>query len=106
MAQRVQIILEDDVDATLAAETISFALDGVNYEIDLSEENAAKLRSDLELWVSNARRVGGRRTVAKKTAGKSNTAAIREWAEAQGIEVNSRGRIPAEIREQYEAAHA
>lgn len=106
MAQRVQIILEDDIDGSLAAETLNFGLDGVNYEIDLSEANAAMLRADLELWVSKARRVGGRRNVVKKSAGKSNTAAIREWAEAQGIELNARGRIPFDIRERYEASLA
>src|SRR3954451_10769401 len=60
MAQKVQVILVDDVDGGEAAETVSFALDGVSYEIDVSEENASALREALAPWVGHARRVGGR----------------------------------------------
>ena len=60
MAQKVQVILVDDVDGGEAAETVSFALDGVSYEIDVSEENAEALREALAPWVGHARRVGGR----------------------------------------------
>jgi hypothetical protein len=60
MAQRVQVLLVDDIDGGNAAETVSFALDGVSYEIDLSEANAQKLRDDLASWVGHARRAGGR----------------------------------------------
>src|SRR5215213_4306718 len=60
MAQKVQVILVDDVDGGEATETVSFALDGVSYEIDVSEPNAAKLRDALAPWVGHARRVGGR----------------------------------------------
>ena len=56
MAQRIQVILEDDIDGGAAAETVTFALDGVTYEIDLSEDNARKLRDDLATWVGHARR--------------------------------------------------
>ena len=55
MAQRVQIVLEDDLDGGVAAETVTFGLDGVSYEIDLSEANAEKLRSGLEEFVNSAR---------------------------------------------------
>ncbi|MEL4503696.1 Lsr2 family protein [Luteococcus sp. H138] len=104
MAQRVHIVLEDDVDGSPAAETVSFSLDGVSYEIDLSEANAAKLREGLNVWVENARRVGGRRSTGKKAkAGAAND--IRAWALAQGMQVSSRGRVPAEIREAYEKAN-
>src|SRR5919202_4069965 len=60
MAQKVQVILVDDVDGGEASETVSFALDGVSYEIDVSESNAAALRDALAPWVGHARRVGGR----------------------------------------------
>src|SRR4051794_19239453 len=60
MAQKVQVILVDDVDGGEAAETVSFALDGVSYEVDLSEKNASALRDALAPWVGHARRVGGR----------------------------------------------
>ena len=61
MAQQVQVLLVDDIDGGKAAETVSFSLDGVSYEIDLSAKNAAKLRDALSTWVGHARRSGGRR---------------------------------------------
>ena len=66
MAQRVQIILEDDYDGGTADETVSFALDGAEYEIDLSSKNAAGLRDALAPWVAHARKTGGRRRRATK----------------------------------------
>src|SRR4051812_50119181 len=60
MAQKVQVILVDDVDGGEASETVSFSLDGVSYEIDVSESNAGALRDALAPWVGHARRVGGR----------------------------------------------
>lgn len=105
MAQRVNIVLIDDIDESVAAETVSFALDGVNYEIDLNEEHAQQLRDALGPWVAKARREPGqrasRRRHAKANQGPSEAAKIRAWAAEKGIEVSDRGRIPAEIREQY-----
>jgi Lsr2 len=106
VAQRVQIILEDDYDGGVAEETVTFALDGAEYEIDLSGENAAKLRDQLAGWIGHARKIGGRR---KKTAAKSgdssSTSEIRAWALANGHDVSSRGRVSAEVREAYERAN-
>lgn len=62
MAQRTEIFLIDDVDESAATETINFGLDGATYEIDLSDDNAHKLRRDLEMWTRSARRTGGRKT--------------------------------------------
>jgi len=47
MAQKVDVRFVDDLDGSEASGTVSFALDGRAYEIDLSEENAAKLRDSL-----------------------------------------------------------
>jgi hypothetical protein len=107
MAQKVQVVLVDDVDGGTAEETVSFALDGVSYEIDLSAKNAAKLREDLASWVGLARRAGGRaRRGTRRTAARGGSSAdVRAWAKAQGLAVSERGRIPAEIVAQYEAAH-
>lgn len=105
MAQRVQIILEDDYDGGDADETVSFALDGVEYEIDLSTENAEKIRESLAAWIGHARKTGGRRKRVTKTAETSSTSEIRAWALANGRDVSSRGRVSAEIREAYEQAH-
>jgi Lsr2 len=106
MAQRVQIILEDDYDGGSADETVSFALDGAEYEIDLSSSNAAGLRDALSPWLAKARKTGGRRKRASKASGSSSTSDIRAWAQSQGLEVSSRGRVSADVREAYEKAHA
>ena len=106
MAQKTQIILVDDIDGSEATQTVTFALDGVNYEIDLNDDHAAALRETVEEW--KARRVSGRRIrrragAAPRTA--SDTQKVREWARANGYEVSDRGRIPASIREAYDAAN-
>jgi len=112
MAQKVQVILVDDVDGGDADETISFALDGVSYEIDLNSDNATALREALAPWVGHARRVGGRssrrsagsRARASANGGSSNSE-IRDWARKNGYDISDRGRISAEIREAYANAH-
>ncbi len=107
MASRTIVELVDDLDGGDADETVSFALDGRQYEIDLSTENAKKLRAALADYEDVARRVAGRaagRTrVRVPRQADNDAAAIREWALANGHEVNSRGRIPAHVREAYDA---
>ena len=113
MGQRVNVVLVDDIDGTDAAETVSFALDGVDYEIDLSEEHATELREALSLYVGYARRTGGRRKNTRRSAGtggRSETtgpsaADIRAWARENGWEVPERGRVSAEVRQAYAAAN-
>ena len=106
MAKRVNIVLTDDLDGGDAAETVTFGLDGSSYEIDLSSENAARLRDVLQPFVGAARKSGGR---VKPTRGRSgasgNATAVRAWAQEQGLSVSARGRVPAEVRAAYEAAH-
>lgn len=101
MAQRTQIVLEDDLDGGPGDETVVFALDGAEYEIDLSAGNARKLRETLSPWISNARKVGGRRRRGATRSPVSDAAAIRAWAIEHGVEVNARGRVPVEVREAY-----
>ncbi|WP_062379570.1 histone-like nucleoid-structuring protein Lsr2 [Demequina pelophila] len=107
MAQKVQIVLEDDISGGPADETVNFCLDGVSYEIDLTAANAAELRDALGPWIVAARKTpvrnGGRRRRAAAPAGAS-AATIRLWAAENGVPVPDRGRIPAAVREQYEAA--
>ena len=75
MAQKVQVVLVDDLDGGEADETVSFALDGVSYEIDLSSKNAAALRDAFATWVGHGRRVGGRtRSTTRRTPGSSRAA--------------------------------
>ena len=51
MAQKVNVILVDDIDGSDAAETVSFGLDGTQYEIDLNSGHAQELREQLDLYV-------------------------------------------------------
>src|SRR5690348_13409737 len=112
MAQRVNIVLDDDLDGGPADETVTFALDGVSYEIDLSSANAAALRDALAPYVGHGRRSGGRRastsrgsSSARSSAGKRDLADVREWARQNGHKVSERGRISAEIQAAYDKAH-
>jgi len=108
MAQKVNIVLVDDLDGTEATETVSFGLDGTSYEIDLNDANAAALREALGGYVGHARKVAGgsRRTRrSSAAASSSNTKDVREWAKGQGMEVSERGRISADIQQAYDAAH-
>ncbi|HSS67983.1 MAG TPA: Lsr2 family protein [Nocardioidaceae bacterium] len=107
MAQRVHIVLEDDLDGSTADETLTFGLDGTTYEIDLSKKNAAKLRDALAGYVGVARRVpsrGSRRSRGRSSGGPS-ASQVREWARAQGYDVSDRGRVPADVRTAYDAAN-
>ncbi len=108
VAQKVQVLLVDDLDGGEADETVTFALDGKTYEIDLTTANAEKLRSLLEPYAKNGRRTGGRAAGRKSraaTGGSQDTAKIRAWAKENGYEVNDRGRVPATVREAYEKAN-
>ncbi len=105
MAQKVNIVLVDDVDGSDAAETVSFALDGKEYAIDLNEKNAQKLRDAMAPYVAHARRESGRGRRARTSAGKASAADIRAWARENGYDVPERGRVAADVRAAYEAAH-
>jgi hypothetical protein len=109
MAQRVNVVLVDDLDGDDASETVTFALDGVDYEIDLNEENAAALRDALARYIEAGRRVGGRRRKVQRVASGGDTgpsaADIRQWARENGWDVPERGRVSADVREAYAAAH-
>ena len=113
MAQRVNIVLVDDIDGSDATQTVAFGLDGANYEIDLNDDNAAALREALAPYVGHGRKLGrgggGAKRGGGRAAASSGTGAsakeIREWARDNGHAVPERGRIPADVREAYDAAH-
>jgi hypothetical protein len=113
MAQKTRVILVDDIDGeeiTDGGETLQFGLDGVTYEIDLNDKNAAKLRDALSFYIAHARRVGGRRQTSRSGGGTasargSDLQKIREWAKENGYKVSDRGRISKEVQEAYAAAH-
>ena len=111
MAQIREIRLIDDLDGEAADETVEFGIDGKNYEIDLSKDNADKLREGLASYVASARRSGGRRRGGGSAAASAparrpsidrvQNQAIRDWARKRGMKVSDRGRIPAEVLEAY-----
>ncbi|MFD5319370.1 Lsr2 family protein [Streptomyces sp. NPDC127098] len=110
MAQKVVTIYSDDLTGEESTEIDShrFGLDGVEYEIDLTPESFDKLLDALAPFMDKGRKLGrGRKApaAAKRSAPDVDTAAIREWAKENGLEVNDRGRVPANIREAYEKAH-
>jgi hypothetical protein len=117
MAQKVQVLLVDDLDGGEASETVSFAVDGNSYEIDLSQKNAEELRDAFAKYVGSARKAGrssgpaarsssggGRSRGGSASMDRDQAAAIRSWAKKQGLQVSDRGRIPATIIEQYNSS--
>jgi len=110
MAQRIITQLIDDISGVEIksgkGETVSFSLDGRNYEIDLSNKHASQLRSALADYIASARRVGRStgKSVARVQLGHS-PAEVKAWARSNGYTVADRGRVPAPIREAFEAAH-
>src|SRR5215831_18559987 len=108
MATKITIVLEDDLDGGPAEETLRFGLGGTDYEIDLSKKNASKFRRQIAPYIEHARKAGRgqRHRPARATSSRDRSADIRAWAKGQGIAVSERGRIPASVIEQYEAATA
>ena len=106
MAAKTIVTLEDDLDGSPADETLRFGLGPAAYEIDLSAANARRFRAQLAPFVEHARKHGrGQRSqVGRSPAARRNSAEVRTWARQHGIEISERGRIPANVIEQYEAA--
>jgi nucleoid-associated protein Lsr2 len=107
MAQKVNIVLVDDIDGSEASETVSFGLDGTSYEIDLNAKNAKALRDALASYVGHGRKAGGSRRGRRSAAANLGPSSkeIRDWARSNGYEVSDRGRVSAEIRQAFDAAH-
>jgi hypothetical protein len=106
MAQKVTVALEDDLDGGPADQTVRFGPDGAEYEIDLSSGNAAAFRARLAPFTECARRAGrgSRSRPARSASSRERSGDIRAWVKNQGIAVSDRGRIPASVIEQYQAA--
>jgi hypothetical protein len=112
MAQKVQVSVICDLPHTGEAEgqeTLVFSFDGTAYEIDACTEHAKELRDKVSPFVEHARRASaaggrGRKRQPQASAGRQQSAQIREWAKSRGLKVNERGRIPASIVAEYESA--
>jgi Lsr2 len=110
MAQQTIVRLIDDIDGKPAKETVTFALDGVAYEIDLNTKNADKLRKTFTPYVEKARKAGSRmpgrsdrRASARPARQRDRAAQIRTWAKQHDIVINERGRVPSRVAEAFEA---
>ena len=120
MAQKTIVTLVDDLTGEEAENisTVQFALDGVTYELDLSDENSTKLRDALSPYAKAGRKIGGRRRsgprpgqAIKNTGGaagytRETLKSIREWAKKNGHNVRDRGRLPAEVLQAWQTAQA
>jgi hypothetical protein len=105
MTRRTTVTREDDLDGSPAQETLRFGIDGPMYEIDLSKKNAARFRQQLAPFIEHARRAAtGPRRPARTAASRQRSHDIRAWAKERGIPLSDRGRIPASIYAQYDAA--
>ena len=109
MAQMIQTLYIDDLDGGEAEGTVSFGLDGADYEIDLSAAHAKALRKAAEKYIKAGRKAGSStrrsgRTNARGRAGGPNPAEVREWAKSQGVKVSDRGRVPTDLIIKFKAA--
>lgn len=108
MATRVITTLTDDLNGSEADETIRFSLDGKDYEIDLTHENAEAMRESIRPYKEAARRAAGQRTPApatKRTIIGPAPADVRRWAKSQGLKVSAYGRVSDDLISQYKAAN-
>src|SRR5258708_38663273 len=106
MSRIVSVVTTDDLDGSERAETVTFELDGVSYEIDLGEANQARLESSVAPFIAAGRRVtrGNRRQTSSRAAGPPvEPAAVRAWAGEAGPNVSERARLSAQTMQQHEA---
>ena len=108
MATKKTVLLIDDLDPSLeATDTIRFAFDNADYEIDLSDQHIDELRSALDKYIRHARKVGGRRgsaPAARQSPGRrTDLPQVRQWAASNGVELSTRGRIAGGVLAAYDA---
>ncbi len=109
MAQKTTVQLVDDITGEAITDgkgrTIQFAVDGVQYEIDLAEKQADKFAQALDTYVTHARKSGGRRSTTPSRGAKASRdydpRAVRAWAQSNNVELPARGRIPADFNKRY-----
>jgi hypothetical protein len=105
MAERIEVQFVDDIDGGPADTTLRFGVDGTSYEIDLSSAHAEELRNALRPFIAMARKpAAGRRAARARRYPAPNPILVRDWARRQGIKVSSRGRLPDELVDLFQAA--
>ncbi len=112
MAQRVLVLLEDDIDNSEATQTVEFGVDGVHHEIDLNDHHAQQLRETFATWVTAARKLSTTRPARNSTSRGAATPidpeqsiTMRAWARSAGYAISDRGRIPQTVQDAYQQAH-
>lgn len=103
MASITRVELIDDLDGKAADETVTFALDGTTYELDLTKKNAEKFRGVFMDYIAAGRKVGKVTGRAGTKTTKTNTKEVRDWARSNGFDVPDRGRIPGNVMEAWNA---
>jgi hypothetical protein len=108
MARKIRTFFIDDLDGSPAEGTVTFGLDGIDYEIDLNAAHAEELRDVLAPYTEAARKVTGvtwrlARTGRRASGDRPSTGELRAWARAHGIEVKTRGRVPAGVLAEFQA---
>jgi hypothetical protein len=109
MAQKVSVILVDDMNGEEADETVGFGLDGTGYEIDLNLKNSQELRDLLKPYIGKGRKVTStarRPSRVRAASDEDRNKRMRAWAREQGLKISERGRVPAEIAAKYESANS
>jgi hypothetical protein len=103
MAQRVHTLYVDDLDGSDAEGTVRFSLDGAQYEIELNAAHATELRDALAPYVEAGRKVPrqARRNRRRAAAKGARSNEVRDWAKTNGVEINNRGRVPAEVMTKF-----
>lgn len=105
MAQKIEVKLIDDIDGGPAQETVRFSIDGVEIEVDLTNENADRLRAALAPFVAVGRR-GGLKSVSSAGSRREDLAKIRAWGRKNGFDVSDRGRVAETVKSAYWKAHS
>ncbi len=117
MAQKTIVQFTDDLDGSEASQTVEFGYQGKAYKLDLNDKNAAELEEALAPYIAAAQQASGGTSRGNRGKGRQAAApqprsgegrdydpkAVREWAQAQGLEVPARGRIPGKVLEQFKA---
>jgi hypothetical protein len=126
MARKETVVFTCDLhDAEMSDDvsTVSFGLDGAQYELDACEQHRSQLMEAFAPYVGAARRAGGsggtgaRRSSRSSTRSSASTSGgggssdreevqrMREWARENGHKVSERGRLSSSVIEAYRAAH-
>jgi Lsr2 len=123
MARKTIELLIDDLDGSRLEEgegdTVTFAYQGAEYTIDLSQKHVDEFHDAMAKYIAAAQKVSGRRTNGSSTSARSSVAstsasakpdkkqlgAVRAWARENGHKVSDRGRVSQEVLDAYHAAN-